>query len=127
MDRGDVLPSCATCACGSPSRCPVISAFPEINVRTYVTLNDKPGIYLFSLDAGSRPAVEAARRLTDCPPSARGMSMRAQSRDACFDTERTGPQPDAPPARFQADYRPRKLFQASPGTLEHWLTKRHCP
>jgi uncharacterized protein YqjF (DUF2071 family) len=53
--------------------------------------------------------------------------MRAQSRDACFDTERTGPEPDAPPATFQARYRPRnELFQASPGTLEHWLTERYC-
>src|SRR3954451_20043455 len=32
---------------------PVISAFPEINVPTYGTLKDRPGIYFFSLDADS--------------------------------------------------------------------------
>jgi uncharacterized protein len=29
---------------------PVVSRFPEINVRTYVTAEDKPGIWFFSLD-----------------------------------------------------------------------------
>jgi uncharacterized protein len=38
-----------------------ISTFPELNVRTYVRVADKPGIYFFSLDAGSRTAVLAAR------------------------------------------------------------------
>jgi uncharacterized protein YqjF (DUF2071 family) len=31
---------------------PGLSRFPELNVRTYVTLEDKPGIYFFSLDGG---------------------------------------------------------------------------
>ena len=33
----------------------------EMNVRTYVTLGDKPGIYFFSLDAARWLAVEWAR------------------------------------------------------------------
>src|SRR5690349_15164289 len=37
---------------------PWVSAFPELNVRTYVSLGGKPGVYFFSLDAGSRLAVE---------------------------------------------------------------------
>jgi uncharacterized protein len=36
---------------------PGLSEFPEINVRTYVTLGGKPGVYFFSLDAASRAAV----------------------------------------------------------------------
>jgi uncharacterized protein YqjF (DUF2071 family) len=40
---------------------PVLSSFPEVNVRTYVTYEDKPGIWFFSLDADSAWAVEAAR------------------------------------------------------------------
>src|SRR5204862_5669159 len=39
---------------------PFLSAFPEINVRTYVVFDGRPGIYFFSLDAGSAPAVLAA-------------------------------------------------------------------
>ena len=34
-----------------------VSEFPELNVRTYVRVNDRPGIYFFSLDAGSALAV----------------------------------------------------------------------
>src|SRR5690242_15532173 len=30
---------------------PGLSRFPELNVRTYVTIDNKPGIYFFSLDA----------------------------------------------------------------------------
>src|SRR5712692_899777 len=40
---------------------PGFSSFPELNVRTYVTVGGKPGVYFFSLDAGSRAAVWAAR------------------------------------------------------------------
>src|SRR4051812_2149883 len=46
---------------------PFLSAFPEINVRTYVNVDGKAGIYFFSLDAGSRLAVAAARRLYRLP------------------------------------------------------------
>ena len=41
---------------------PFGSSFRELNVRTYVTRDGKPGIWFFSLDASSRLAVEAARR-----------------------------------------------------------------
>ena len=41
---------------------PGLSCFPELNVRTYVTLDDKPGVYFFSLDAASLPAVWGAQR-----------------------------------------------------------------
>jgi uncharacterized protein YqjF (DUF2071 family) len=33
---------------------PWLSAFPELNVRTYVTLDGKPGVFFFSLDAANR-------------------------------------------------------------------------
>ena len=46
---------------------PVVSSFPEINVRTYVTAGGKPGIWFFSLDTSSRGAVEGARRYYRLP------------------------------------------------------------
>src|SRR4051812_28557126 len=30
---------------------PLASQFPELNLRTYVTIGGKPGVYFFSLDA----------------------------------------------------------------------------
>jgi uncharacterized protein len=106
---------------------PLISAFPEINVRTYITLDEKPGIYFFSLDAASRPAVATARRFYRVPYYKAAMSIQTHNDTVQFRSERTGPEPDAPPAAFHADYRAcDQVFRASPGTLEHWLTERYC-
>src|SRR4029077_13616744 len=46
---------------------PWVSAFPELTVRTYVRVGDKPGVFFFSLDAGNPVAVGAARSLLNLP------------------------------------------------------------
>jgi uncharacterized protein YqjF (DUF2071 family) len=55
--------------CGAPRRAVagVLVRFPELNVRTYVRLGDRPGIYFFRLDAGRAAAVQAARTLLNLP------------------------------------------------------------
>src|SRR5687768_7102390 len=40
---------------------PGLSAFPEINVRTYVTVGGRPGVYFFSLDADNLLGIQIAR------------------------------------------------------------------
>ena len=40
---------------------PTAHAFEEMNVRTYVTLDGRPGVWFFSLDAASSLAVIGAR------------------------------------------------------------------
>jgi uncharacterized protein len=40
---------------------PWLSAFPEINVRTYVNVQGKPGVYFFSLDATNPVAIQTAQ------------------------------------------------------------------
>ncbi|HET7595864.1 MAG TPA: DUF2071 domain-containing protein, partial [Burkholderiales bacterium] len=54
---------------------PGLSAFPELNVRTYVRVGDKPGVYFFSLDAASAVAVAGARSLLRLPYFAASMSV----------------------------------------------------
>lgn len=39
---------------------PGLSTFPELNVRTYVSVGGKPGVWLFSLDAETTLAVKVA-------------------------------------------------------------------
>ncbi len=46
---------------------PKLSETLELNVRTYVTVNGKPGVYFFSLDAASQLAVRVARRFFHLP------------------------------------------------------------
>ena len=46
---------------------PGTTAFPELNVRTYVRVGDQAGVWFFSLDAASRLAVRVARRQFHLP------------------------------------------------------------
>jgi uncharacterized protein YqjF (DUF2071 family) len=104
---------------------PVIQAFPEVNVRTYVTVGGRPGIYFFSLDAASRFAVEAARRIYRVPYFHARMSLEHEGERVRFSSERV--QRDGPPARLALEYRADSApFEPAPGTLEHFLTERYC-
>jgi uncharacterized protein len=76
---------------------PLVSTFPEMNVRTYVRVEDKPGIYFFSLDAASSLAVRMARLWLNLPYHRAEMSSVARSEED-----------------------PR------PGSIEHFLTERYC-
>jgi uncharacterized protein YqjF (DUF2071 family) len=99
---------------------PLISRFPEVNVRTYVSHEDKPGIWLFSLDAASTLAVEAAKRLYKLPYSRAQMRYERAGDFVQFEASRTG-------AAFSARYRgDGELFQPQRGSLEEFLTERYC-
>jgi hypothetical protein len=102
---------------------PGTSRFPELNVRTYVTAEDKPGVWFFSLDAGSSLAAFFARRLYHLPYFAARMSVVAKSGAISYRCERGDP---GKGAEFLADYEPvGEVFRAAPGSLEEWLTARY--
>jgi uncharacterized protein len=104
---------------------PYISSFLETNVRTYVTLEGKPGIYFFSLDAASKLAVAAARRTYRLPYFPARMSVACEPDRIRYQTRRE--QTDAPAAELVVEYEPTgPPFTAGPGSLEHWLTERYC-
>ena len=63
---------------------PWVSAFPELNVRTYVRAGGKPGVYFFSLDAANPVAVLVARTLAHLPYHTASMSV--EERDGGFTT-----------------------------------------
>ena len=106
---------------------PGLSSFPEFNVRTYVTLDGKPGVYFFSLDAASLAAVWGARASYRLPYFHARMSCEkpsAGSEEICYRSERLhGPRP----AVFRGRYWPVGLMELRrAGTLEHWLSERYC-
>jgi uncharacterized protein YqjF (DUF2071 family) len=103
---------------------PVVSSFPEINVRTYVTADGKPGIWFFSLDTSSRGAVEGARRYYRLPYfHARMEVARRGERLDYTSTRRDAPRPFV----FTASYGPAGApVVPQPGSLEHFLTERYC-
>jgi uncharacterized protein YqjF (DUF2071 family) len=99
---------------------PRLSTFPELNVRTYVTRDDRPGIWFFSLDAASTLAVEGAKRLYKLPYHRAQMSCTRAGDRVRYESARPG-------AAFSGSYRGTgDLFQPEPGTLEHFLTERYC-
>ena len=104
---------------------PGLSAFPELNVRTYVTLGGKPGIYFFSLDAANRAAVVAAQRWFHLPYFHARMSSFWDGLAVRYSSRRM--QRECPPGELKARYGPiGKVFRAERESLEHWLTERYC-
>jgi uncharacterized protein len=103
---------------------PWFSEFPELNVRTYVRVRNKPGVYFFSLDAGNALAVQTARRLLNLPYFSADMVASVDSHGVSYRSRRRPPADDA---QLEASYRPLgPVFQARPGTLEYFLTERYC-
>jgi uncharacterized protein YqjF (DUF2071 family) len=104
---------------------PVLSSFPELNVRTYVSIEGKPGIYFLSLDAGSRAAVHAARRSYRLPYFQSQIEVERDGKGIGYDLRRTSE--DGPPACFTARYGPQGgELPVREGSLERWLTERYC-
>ena len=101
---------------------PGVGSFPELNVRTYATLAAKPGIFFFSLDAGSDLAVAAARRFYSLPYFRAHMTIDRENGRITFESARV-----RSTAHLWARYAPGKpLPRSQPGTLEHFLTERYC-
>lgn len=104
---------------------PWLSAFPELNVRTYATRGGKPGVFFFSLDAANPLAVAVARRWYHLPYMRARMSATTEADGVRYASRRT--HHGAPQAELRARYRPMgPVTRAAPGTLEHWLTERYC-
>ena len=103
---------------------PGLHAFPELNLRTYVTAGGKPGVWFFSLDAGQKLAVRTARWLFHLPYFDAQFDVNVSER-VSYRSLRTHHR--AAPAAFEALYSPvGDVYAASPGSLDRWLTERYC-
>jgi uncharacterized protein YqjF (DUF2071 family) len=103
---------------------PFVSAFPELNVRTYVTTGGKPGIWFISLDAGSRLAVQMAR-LGFSLPYFKARMRASEGQQIDYTSVRRDWRGGA--AEFRGRYQPvGEVYQSQPGHLDHWLTERYC-
>jgi uncharacterized protein len=103
---------------------PVGSAFPEVNVRTYVNIDGKPGVFFFSLDAGSILAVLGARALYHLPYFEAEMRVTERPDGGIDYTSRRSTHTGA---RLDVSYVATGPVRGSePGSLDHWLTERYC-
>lgn len=104
---------------------PGLSAFPELNVRTYVRVADKPGVFFFSLDAATATAVHGARLLFGLPYYTAAMDVSEQDGRVRYTSRRTSPSSHR--AELVVRYRPTgPVYQAAPGTRDYFLTERYC-
>lgn len=102
---------------------PWISAFPELNLRLYVSHGGKPGVWFLSLDAGNPLAVWAARTFFHLPYYRSRFDLSTAGDEIRYRSERVA----APGTTFEARYRPTyEPYRAEPGGLEHFLTERYC-
>ena len=106
---------------GLPSL-PYLSTFPELNVRTYVTVEGKPGVFFFSLDAANTVAVRMARLWLNLPYY--WASMTSDERNGTIDYRSSR---DNEPADFAATYEPTgPALEPQPGSFDYFLTERYC-
>lgn len=104
---------------------PWLSAFPELNVRTYVRLEDRPGVFFFSLDATNPIAVGLARSLFHLPYFRAKITAERTGGGLAYRSQRT--HSGVPHARLEARYGPTGgVFHSKPGSLDHFLTERYC-
>ncbi len=103
---------------------PLVSSVLELGVRTYVTADDRPGLWLFSVDVSSPLAAEAGRRLLGLPLRRARMSTRQHAGWVEFESARSdAPRPFVLSGRFRASG-PAEVPE--PGSLEHFLVERYC-
>jgi uncharacterized protein len=103
---------------------PTANEFPELNVRTYVTLDGRPGIWFFSLDCESTLAVIGARIGVELPYFRADMRYKRVNGGIEYDSQRWSI--NGAPAAFSGTYRGiGDAYAPPPGSLDHFLTERY--
>jgi uncharacterized protein len=118
---------------------PMLSFFPQVNVRTCVTREDKPGVFNFSVDAANLSAVWFARvffRMQYWHSAIQVSGATLQARPARNTGENTirvrsrrlhGPAALSGPATFDVAYSPAgEAGRARPASLDEFLIERYC-
>nr|WP_256557216.1 DUF2071 domain-containing protein [Halomicroarcula marina] len=109
-----------------PRASPIGRSFGELNLRTYVTDGETPGVYFYNLDADDRLSVAIARRFFGLPYYRASMALSRDGDGVRFQSHRTDGR--APNADFDASYGPVDGAETHPpraGSLEAFLVSRY--
>jgi uncharacterized protein YqjF (DUF2071 family) len=106
---------------------PGLSSFHEVNVRTYVLHDGKPGIFFFSLDASSRAAVLGARTMYKLPYHFAHIEMVVDEDDRSvkYSSKREWPEPLPATCELEYSFEEGRGERAKPGTIAHFLIERY--
>ena len=97
-----------------------LSDFPEINVRTYVKFDNKPGVWFFSLDVPSKLAVWSARTFFHLPYRYAEVDVTEQGERIHYQHKMNDN------IEFEAYYHPTDPADAKTDSFETWATERYC-
>ena len=100
---------------------PGLATYPGFNIRTYVTMNGKPGVYFFRLTAGNMLAAYAARTFFGLPYLYMRMEHKTAKDLNIFESEKS--------AGMQLLCNYKSISNPAPtdkGSLEEWLVERYC-
>ena len=104
---------------------PWVSAFAELNVRTYVKYKGQRGVWFMSLDAANPLGVRMARWQFHLPYYDAKMSSIDTGNEIQYASTRTHKNTAA--AKYVANYRPvSEAYKTLDGTIDHWLTELYC-
>ncbi|MBX0302977.1 YqjF family protein [Haloarcula salinisoli] len=109
-----------------PLGSPIGRSFGELNLRTYVTDGETPGVYFYNLDADDRVSVALARRLFELPYYGASMELGRTGDGVRFQSRRTDDR--AQRADFDATYGPAdgaETHEPTPRSLESFLVSRY--
>jgi uncharacterized protein YqjF (DUF2071 family) len=102
---------------------PVVPAFPQLNVRTYVEYEGEVGVYFLRLLTGSDLGTELGRRVFGLPFETGALSFSRRDGRFTFRSRATGGREQL---RFDARYGPTgSPSSVEPGTPVEELTERH--
>lgn len=101
---------------------PGLSGMVEVNLRTYVSLNDMPGIWFLSVHGDNRWAIRLARLLTPMPYELAAMRYERDGNRFHFDS--SGPTPTD--FRLALQHSPfGEATEAADDSLDAWLLERY--
>lgn len=102
---------------------PGTNTFPQVNVRTYVNLDGKPGVYFLSLYAANRLAASAAKNFFNLPYHFADITMKHNGSCFNFNSKRRSDKQ----AGLVCSFRPiSDPFYAPKGTFDEWMAERYC-
>ena len=98
-------------------------SFPEINLRTYVKVNERPAIFFMTLDAADPLVVSVAKRWYRLPYFHAKMSFSKQEDMISFHSERKSV---GDSVVIGGEFYPvSEQFVPKDGSIDHWLTERY--
>lgn len=100
---------------------PIVNRFPELNVRTYTTIDGRPGVHFLRLDTPSTLAILAARSAFRLPYEHASIELTTDQ-----DAGSTHVRAEREDGTIELEYEPvGPAVEPRAGTLEYFLTERY--